>query len=81
MNNSAAIEAIRKQIQIIAFDANLYDLGIITDNPYQLACSQRRKKLNAEIVKLGGTPKPLPFQAAAKTESKNLHVEQMEMAL
>ena len=50
MNNSAAIEAIRKQIQIIAFDANLYDLGIITDNPYQLACSQRRKKLNAEIV-------------------------------
>ena len=60
-SNKLAIEAIRKQIQVIAFDANLFDLGIITDNPYQQRCSKKRKELNAELIKLGGIPKSLPF--------------------
>lgn len=80
MSNNIAIEAIRKQIQVIAFDANLYDLGIITDNPHQLACSRKRKKLNAEIVRLGGTIKPLPFQSGVvKVSKKESSGNQMSM--
>lgn len=59
--NTLAIEALRKQIQVIAFEANLYDLGISNGVPYHEHCSTRRRKLNAEIMRLGGIPKPLPF--------------------
>jgi hypothetical protein len=59
--NSTCIEALRKQIQVIAFDANLFDLGI-ADYPHARHCSEKRKKLNSEIVRLGGEEKPLPFQ-------------------
>lgn len=69
--NSIAIEALRKQIQVIAFDANLFDLGIITDNPHQQACSKKRKQLNAEIIRLGGTVKPIPFQTVARVKEVN----------
>jgi hypothetical protein len=32
--NAPAIEALRKQIQVIAFEANLFDLGISNGVPY-----------------------------------------------
>ena len=60
--NALAIESIRKRIQVVAFEANLYDLGISNNVPYHEACSKLRKKLNKEIVRLGGGVKPLPFQ-------------------
>ena len=66
-NNALAVEALRKQIQVIAFEANLYDLGISNGVPYHEHCSTRRRKLNAEITRLGGQVKPLPFD---KTKNK-----------
>lgn len=53
--NKIAIEAIRKQIQKIAFDANLFDLGM-SDNPYAERCSKQKKQLLAAIAKLEGKP-------------------------
>ena len=50
-NNKLAIEALRKQIQPIAFDANLWDLGI-ADYPHAQHCSEKRKALLAEIAAL-----------------------------
>jgi hypothetical protein len=50
-DNRMAIDAIRKQIQRIAFDANVFDRGI-GDYPYAQKCSEKRKKLLAEIEKL-----------------------------
>lgn len=51
--NKIAIEAIRARIQKIAFDANLFDLGI-ADYPYSEKCSKERKKLLAAIEKIEG---------------------------
>lgn len=48
---SLAIEAIRKQIQLIAFDANLFDRGIAT-YPYAEACSKKRKALQEALDNL-----------------------------
>ena len=54
-SNKAAIEAIRKQIQRIAFDANLFDLGI-ADYHHAAQCSKRRKVLLSAIAELEGKP-------------------------
>lgn len=58
--DTPAITAIRAQIQRIAFDANIWDLGI-GDYPYAEKCSKKRKVLLAEIARLQGevvdTPK------------------------
>jgi len=61
--NQILIDGLRSLIKPIAFDANLYDLGL-ADYPHAQHCSEKRKKYNAEIVRLGGVPKPLPFQKA-----------------
>jgi len=53
--NQAAIEALRRQIQPIAFDANIYDRGI-GDYPHAENCSNKRKALLAAIVELQGMP-------------------------
>ena len=53
--NKLAIEALRKQIQRIAFDANLWDRGI-ADYPHAEHCSQKRKQLQAAIAELEGGP-------------------------
>jgi len=60
-NNKLLIAGLRSLIKPIAFDANLYDLGL-ANYPHAQHCSEKRKKLNEEIVRLGGVPKPLPFQ-------------------
>ena len=46
--NKIAIIAIRKQIQKIAVDANLFDLGL-ADYPYAEQCSLKRKELQTAI--------------------------------
>ena len=51
--NKLAIEALRKQIQKIAFDANLFDRGM-ADYPYAEECSRKKKKLLEAIAELGG---------------------------
>ena len=51
MTNKLAVEAIKKQIQKIAFEANLYDRGI-ADYPYAKKCSEKRKKLLAALEAL-----------------------------
>lgn len=48
-----AIDALKRQVQRIAFDANLWDLGI-ADYPYAEACSKKKKALIAQIRALGG---------------------------
>ena len=55
-----AIEAIRKQIQPIAFDANLWDRGI-ADYPWAEKCSIKRKKLLAAIDAINGKNQQLTF--------------------
>jgi hypothetical protein len=49
--NKLAIEAIRKQIQPIAFDANLWDRKIAS-YPHAQHCSEKRNVLLAEIARL-----------------------------
>jgi hypothetical protein len=46
-----AIEALRKQIQKIAFDANLFNKGL-ADYPYAKNCSEKRKELLKAIEEL-----------------------------
>lgn len=60
--NKLAIEAIRKQIQRIAFDANIYDRGL-GDYPYAQKCSKKRKELEAQIQALQGETVDLPKDA------------------
>jgi hypothetical protein len=78
-DNRLAIQALQAKIQLICFDANLFDLGIAT-YPHAESCSKKRRELNAEIVRLGGKVKLLPFQQ--KTQTDNLiilHVAQLEL--
>ena len=53
MNQSTklAIDALRKQIQKIAFDANMYDIYHVT-NPHAENCFKLRKKLLEAIAEL-----------------------------
>lgn len=51
--NDIAIDSIKARIQRIAFDANLFDLGI-ADYPYSEKCSKEKKKLMAIIKRLEG---------------------------
>ena len=67
-DNALVIESIRKRIKVVAFEANLYDLGISNNVPYHEVCSKLRKKLNAQIIRLGGGVKPLPFQKGTDPE-------------
>ena len=46
-----AIEAMKKQVQRIAFDANLFDRGLI-DHPHYEQASKKRKELLAAIKQL-----------------------------
>lgn len=68
MNSSPAVEALRMQIQRIAFDANLWDLGI-ADYPYAEKCSLKRKRLLAEIARLEGQTVEIP-KSARKTRQR-----------
>jgi len=52
--HAAAIEAIKRQIKTIAFDANLYDHGL-ADYPHAKNCSKKRKKLLKAIEELQKT--------------------------
>ena len=66
-----AVKALRAQIQRIAFDANIYDLGI-GDYPYAEKCSKKRKALLAEIARLqGGGTVEMPRK---RTKSQNTPV-------
>jgi len=56
MNKKLVADAIQKQIKTIAFDANLYDRGL-ADYPYAKRCSQKRKKLVAELNEIEGKTK------------------------
>jgi len=58
--NQIAIEAIRAQIQPIAFDANLWDRKI-ADYPWAEKCSIRRKQLLAAIDAINGKNQQLTF--------------------
>lgn len=59
--NAIAIEAIRRQIQDIAFDANLFDWGF-ADYPYAEKCSKKRKQLLDEIARLEkNEPEQIPM--------------------
>lgn len=46
-----AVEALKKQIQKIAFDANLWDMGL-ADYPYAEKCSKKKKELLSVIEEL-----------------------------
>jgi len=50
-NYKLSIWALRKEIQKIAFDANLWDRGVAV-YPYAEICSKRRKELLKEIERL-----------------------------
>jgi len=60
--NQAAIEALRRQIRPIAFDANIYDTGL-GDYPHAENCSKKRKALLAVIAELQGTPATIMARA------------------
>jgi len=51
MVNKLAIEALQKQIQKIAFDANLWDRKI-ANYPHAEHCSEKKKEMLAEIERL-----------------------------
>jgi len=55
-----AIEAIRAQIQLIAFDANLWDRKI-ADYPWAEKCSIERKRLLVAIDVINGKNQQLTF--------------------
>ena len=46
-----AVEALQKERQRIAFDANLFDLRL-TCTPHAKRCSERRKEIDAAIADL-----------------------------
>lgn len=47
-SDQLAIDALHKQIQVIAVDANLWDAGI-AQYPYAETCSKRKRELEAAI--------------------------------
>lgn len=55
-----AIDAIRKQIQKIAFDANMYEIYHI-DNPYAENCYKLREKLRQAIKDLENPKQEQPY--------------------
>ena len=60
--NAIAIEAIRKQIQAIAFDANLFYRKLTASGTWFEKCSIKRKQLLATIDELEGkNPQQLTF--------------------
>jgi hypothetical protein len=63
-----AIEALKKERQRIAFDANLFDLRLAC-TAHAKRCSERRKEIDAAIAELSGqAEKPI-----------TLHFAQMEL--
>lgn len=77
-----AVQALRAERQRLAFDANLYDLGI-ADYPAAKRSSERRKEINAAIGELIGQPEPVSGMVAQKSGLSNAppspNPEQMEM--
>jgi hypothetical protein len=77
-----AVQAMRAERQRLAFDANLYDLGI-ADYPPAKKASERRKEINAAIAELTGQPEPVSRIVAEKNGPFNAqpapNPEQMEM--
>jgi hypothetical protein len=70
-----AVQALRAQHQKLAFDANLYDLGI-ADYPHAKKASERRKEIDAAIAELTESPEPAKAEPGAKRRSRP---NQMEM--
>lgn len=57
-----AVEALKKERQRIAYDANLFDLRLAC-TPHAKRCSERRKEIDAAIAALTGEPtKPASIQ-------------------
>ncbi len=52
--NQLAIDALRKEVQRIAFDANCFDRGLV-DTPHAEKCSKLKKKLLRKIEELSQT--------------------------
>lgn len=64
---NTAIEALRRQIQKIAFDANLFDMGL-ADYPHAEECSRKRKKLLAAIEDLRGNKEEIQKEAVSSQQ-------------
>lgn len=80
MKESLAIAAIRAQIQRIAFDANIWDLGI-GDYPYAEKCSKKRKLLLAEIDRLQTGMEETPRTRSNSQNRRVLRQTQEELPL
>ena len=54
MSESLAVKTLRRRMRQIAFDANLYDRGMVTEDmmPHAKAYSNERKRLLKEIERL-----------------------------
>jgi hypothetical protein len=70
-----AILSLRGERQMLAFDANLYDLGV-ADYPQARSASKRRKEIDAAIAELTESLEVAKVEPAARRRSRP---KQMEM--
>jgi hypothetical protein len=78
--NKMAIKALERRIQVIAFDANLWDRGMITDEnvmPHARLYSQEKKQLLEKIEELKGESPPATVKKGFRSTTGQMGFAEM----